>query len=173
MTDKNKRKTFSEFYDRHIDSIYRFVYLKIGSKEVAHDLVSDVFVRVWEQIKSPAEINNIRAYTYQIARNLIVDYYRQRKLKKISSEELSLKSREKSPEDQAVIDSDLDRIKRALPRISEEYQNVLIFYYLEEMSVKEIAEIEGKSQNAVRVTIHRALDAIRKQIDAQNLSFEA
>src|SRR3989344_3083035 len=71
------RKQFSDIYDKYIEKIYRFVFLKVNSQEIAEDLCSEVFTRGWESFKrQKCDIKNIQAFLYQIARNLIVDHYR-------------------------------------------------------------------------------------------------
>ena len=42
---------FSQIYDQYIDKIYRFVYLKVNSQEIAEDITSKVFIRGWEKFR--------------------------------------------------------------------------------------------------------------------------
>src|SRR5688572_14561141 len=73
---------FANLYDRYISSIYRFVYLKLPSREAAEDVTSETFLRFWNAILQNTEIRNVRAFLYQIARNLVVDYYRKEEAQK-------------------------------------------------------------------------------------------
>ena len=68
--DKNKEK-FGSIYDQYIEKIYRFVYLKVNSQEIAEDISSKVFLRGWESYQKNSEIKNIGAFLYQIARLFI------------------------------------------------------------------------------------------------------
>lgn len=165
MTDKDKKRFFSDFYDRQVEGLYRFVYFKVDSKEVSEDLTAEAFTRLWEQVRSPTEVENPRAYLYQVARNLVVDHYRKKKPVGVPPQETEqVESGIKSPEEKAALSMEAKRVKKGLSRINENYQNALILYYVEKMPVDEIAEIEGKSENAVRVTIHRALKSLRKTL---------
>lgn len=164
---QNLRKKFSEIYDKHVEKIYRFIYLKVNSQEVAEDLTSEVFTRGWETFKAKSrEIENIQAFLYQIARNLIVDHYREKAQAQFVSVEVipGISDTEVSLEERAILKSDIDRIKAVLANIKEEYREVIVWYYLDELSVPEIAKIVGKSEEAVRVMIHRALKALKNQI---------
>lgn len=68
---------FSQIYDQYIDKIYRFIYLKVSSQEIAEDITSKVFLKGFEAYKdSKSSIGNPGAFLYQIARNAIVDHYR-------------------------------------------------------------------------------------------------
>ena len=55
-----------------------------------------------------------------------------------------------------------------LKNLKDEYREVLILYYLDELSIKEIAKILGKTPGACRVLIHRALNSLREAIDKKN-----
>jgi len=56
----------------------------------------------------------------------------------------------------------VERIKLALNEIKKEYQDIIIWHYLEDMTIKEIAELTGKTEGNVRVMAHRGLAALRK-----------
>ncbi|PIU15604.1 RNA polymerase subunit sigma-70, partial [bacterium (Candidatus Gribaldobacteria) CG08_land_8_20_14_0_20_39_15] len=71
----NLRKKFSKIYDQYINKIYRFIFLKVNSQEIAQDLTSETFLRGWESFKEKnEEIENIQAFLYRIARNLVTDH---------------------------------------------------------------------------------------------------
>ena len=73
------RKQFSHIFDKHIDKIYRFIFLKVNSQDVAQDLTSETFLRCWEKYRQNQErIENINAFLYQIARILVIDHYREK-----------------------------------------------------------------------------------------------
>ncbi len=59
--------------------------------------------------------------------------------------------------------SDLEEVKKALQKIREEYREIIVLRFVEEMSVKETAEILGKSEGAVRVLLHRAVAALKEE----------
>ena len=78
---------FSHIYDQNIEKIYRFVYLKVNSQEIAEDIVSKVFMKGWEAYqRDSAAIKNPSAFLYQIARNAVIDFYRQKGRSKVVSE---------------------------------------------------------------------------------------
>ena len=95
----NSRQKFSKIYDRYIDSIYRFILIKVSSSQVAEDLTSETFLRSWEKYRQKKEqsIKNPKAYIYRVARNLVVDFYRERgqtTIMSIEQEEIELESEE-------------------------------------------------------------------------------
>ena len=162
------RNNFSKIYDQYVTKIYRFIYLKVSSQEVAEDLSSEVFMRTWETYRSEStRIENIQAYLYQIARNIVADHYRTRKIKIVSVEEtVEIIDEADTLQDQALVSMEMDRVQKALATIQDDYQNLIIWRYLDELSVPEIAQITGKTEENVRVGIHRALQALKGKVSA-------
>lgn len=160
----NLRKEFGKIYDQYVDKIYRFIFLKVNSQEIAEDLCSEVFTRGWQSFQDEkCDIKNATAFLYQIARNLIVDHYREKGQARLVSVDKvpRLADLEANLEEKAMLISDVNNIKAALANLKEDYREVIIWYYLDELKVSEIAQILGKSEEAVRVRIHRALKSLQ------------
>ena len=157
------KKIFSQLYDENIDKIYRFVYLKVNSKETAEDLTSETFLRGWDRFKDDGHnIENPRAFLYRIARNLVTDYYREKgKAQTVSVDYVEVDDPKQDIEEKAIFNSDLDRVKVSLAAINDDYQDIIICHYLNDLSVPEIAKLMDKSEEAVRVSLHRALKALK------------
>ena len=157
---------FRKIYKTYIRQIYRFIYVKVGSQQLAEDLTSEVFLRFWKNIQknNPTKIENPRAFLYKTARNLVIDHYRTYSQKKeIPIEEIKeIKDVSESLERQESLFSDLEIVQRAIRQLKEEHQDVILWYYLDDLSVKEIAKILGKSENAIRVMIHRAMEKLKE-----------
>ncbi|HDZ54320.1 MAG TPA: RNA polymerase sigma factor [Candidatus Nealsonbacteria bacterium] len=162
----NHQKHFSQLYDQHIDKIYRFVFLKVSSQEVAEDLTSETFLRGWRVFKNgEKEIVNPSAFLYQIARNLVTDFYREKgKTQIVSTEFTQIKDPRIDLEEKALMGSDMDTVKLAISGLKEDYQNVVIWHYLDDLSVPEIAKIIDKPEGTIRVMLHRALKALKSEI---------
>lgn len=168
----NLRKTFSKIYDQYIDKIYRFIFLKVNSQEIAEDLCSETFLKGWEALKKSQnpesnnrKIENPPAFLYQIARNLVTDYYREKgRTQVVSTESTPVVDPREDLGEKAMLESDIDNIRTALVSLKEEYQNMIIWYYLDDLSILEIAKILDKSEGAIRVQLHRALKALRAAI---------
>ena len=161
------KDAFGQLYDFYAPRIFRFIRIKVKSQALAEDLSSESFLRVWEYLQEQGrEVEeSFQALLYKIARNLITDFYKRK-----SSQDLSLDDDfgnflEKQPaKDEITTKEEAEYIHKALVNIKEEYQNVIIWYYTEGMSIAEIAEIMDKSQGAIRVLIHRALKSLKKEL---------
>ncbi len=165
------KKEFGRIYDKYIEKIYRFVFLKTGSQEIAQDLTSDTFLRGWKAFqrtqdpKNNYQIENTQAFLYQIARNLIADHYKEKgKVKIVSIENRAITDLSVDLEKKAILSSDMNTIRLALNNLNEDYQNVIIWRYLDGFSTAEVAQIMNKSEQATRVLLHRALKALKNQV---------
>ena len=162
----NQRKIFSSIYDKYVDKIYRFIFIKVSSQEIAEDLCSETFLRGWQVFKEREDIENPPAFLYQIARNLIIDHYREKgKAKIVSAEYTPIVDPREDLEEKANLSSDLEEVRLSLANLKGDYQDVIIYRYLDELSVPEIAKILEKSEGTVRVTLHRALKTLKDEIN--------
>jgi RNA polymerase sigma-70 factor (ECF subfamily) len=154
---------FLELYDAHVGKIYRYIYFRVNAEELAQDLTSEVFLKSWQYLSSKS-VGNPRAFFYQIARNLITDFYRKKDKMPIALSEITdrpISDKSDSPLDLAAVSSDMTSVKQALRQLSPDYQEIVIWRYLDELETKEIAEILNKSEGAVRTLLSRALGELR------------
>lgn len=161
------QKKFGKIYNQYIERIYRFIFLKVNSQEITEDLCSEVFTRGWSAFQDKkCDIKNIQAFLYQIARNLIVDHYREKgQARLVSADDVPITDSGQDLEEKARLMSDIDRVKTGLANLNEDYREVIVWYYLDELKVPEIAKILDKSEEAVRVQIHRALKALKNELE--------
>ena len=159
-------EVFAEIYNHYIDQIYRFIYFKVPRREEAEDLTSEVFLKTWQYLfGAQKEVKNLRALLYQIAKNLIVDFYRQRSKVEIIEDEYIIDRVEITHQQSLLSEiddrSEIINIEKALKKLKDEYKEVIILRYLEQLELPEIAKILNKSKGAVRVLLHRALKVIK------------
>jgi len=164
------KEAFGELYDIYAPKIFRFIRLKVGSQVLAEDLSSESFLRIWEYFASEErEVEeSFQALLYKIARNLITDYYRRKSSQEILIDDdfnIFLENQLATGE---TFKDDAEGVHRALINIKEEYQNVIIWYYIDELPVHEIAKMMDKSEGAIRVLIHRALKSLKDALSEEN-----
>ncbi len=160
-----KKKKFAKLYDKYVNSIYRFLFLRTSSKEVAEDLTSQVFLKGWEFFQKN-EIFDPKSFFYQTAKNLATDYFRKKNKNPISLEDLpEVPDPRISVEEKIIYDLQLEKIFLCLSKLKPEYQEAILLRYVEGLSPKEIAKIMEKSEIATRVLISRALSALREEVN--------
>jgi len=144
-----------ELYRTHVRSLYLFIYSKVGNREAAEDLTSEVFVRALTHLDPSRDEHSIIAWLYRVARNAVADYWRAgSRVRVIALDEARLT---RPP---AAEGTHRDQVKRAtaiLERLPDNYRAVLTYRVLEGLSVAETAGRMGTSEGNVKVLQHRAL----------------
>lgn len=161
--NNNQLEYLMENYNELVDQIFRFTYLKTSNKEIAQDLTSECFLSTIKYLKEN-EVHNLRAFLFKTARNKIIDYYRQ-KGRVIYSDEAVLANEEISGKDELVNKQDAKLMAEKIRLLNNDDREVLTLRYLEDLDIKEIADIIGKSQMATRVQIFRALKKAKLLIE--------
>lgn len=168
----NLRKEFSKIYDQNIDRIYRFIFLKVSSQEIAQDLCSETFLRTWEKFKQGKgnPIQNPQAFLYRTARNLVVDHYRKKgKAQVVSADLAPIIDPRRDLEEEAIFKSDLNTIKTALTELKDDYQDVIVWHYINDLPISEVSKLLSRSEEATRVLLHRALKSLKERINKQEV----
>ncbi len=165
------KKEFGQIYDECVDKIYRFIYIKVNSKEVAEDLTAETFAKSWKSFEasynSGDPIRNPQSFCYRTARNLVTDHYRVKgKANIVSLDSVQLADTNPGIEEKAMINSDMEIVMKGIANLKDDYQNVIIWRYLDEMSITEISELMDKSEEATRVMIHRAMSSLKQVLEA-------
>ncbi|MFA5109235.1 MAG: RNA polymerase sigma factor [Patescibacteria group bacterium] len=168
------KEAFIRIYDENVNEIHRFVYFKIGSREEANDLTSMIFLKAWNHIQNNnlEDAKTLRALLYKIARTSIIDYYREsggRIVASLDDEDNKIEVVDETQDAEGKIDqeAEMELIKRQLPFLKEEYREVIIMKFVNDLSLEEIAEVSGKTKGNVRVILHRALNALRELVEKE------
>ena len=161
---KGDEQAFAALYDTYLDSIYRFVYLRVEDQQTAEDITSSVFLRAWEKLGS-YQFRGIpfRAWLFRIARNAVIDHYRTRK--KTAPLEVVINSRDDNllPLSQQVgLRIEAEQVMECMRQLTEDQRNVLTLKLVHGLNTKEVAKTLGKRQGAVRALQMRGLQALAK-----------
>ena len=162
-------QSFSEVYQLLVEPIYRFIFFKVNSREIAEDLTSEVFLKCWRELIKRTEkepVQHLKAYFYQTARHLVIDHYRSKERKiEVPVEYYQLEITDQGPQKEVEQKVDTDIILQFVKRLKESYQEVIILRHVEELSTREIARVLEKSPVSTRVLLHRANQALKREYE--------
>jgi RNA polymerase sigma-70 factor (ECF subfamily) len=162
---RGEASAFGLLYDHYHTRIYRFVLIKVASREEAEDLTHQVFLAAWEHIGSYRDYGfPFGSWLYRIARNHIVDYYRRRR-HEVRLEDVDPNAVPHVFEAYARADvaMQVERVMAALRTMKPEYQDVIIMRFVEELPVREVAAALEKSEGAVKLMQHRAIKELKRR----------
>jgi len=144
-----------------------FVQKHVNSPSDAEDIVQSAFVRSVEKADTIDDQESVVAWFYRVLRNSIIDHYRRRAARDRGTEEFA---REMRDLEQRLAFDPSDRneicqcVKPLLDALKPEYRDALTLVDLEEKPLRDLAAASGITDNNAAVRVHRARQALRKQV---------
>jgi RNA polymerase sigma-70 factor (ECF subfamily) len=157
-----------ELYVLHRDAVIRYLRRIVGNDHDADDLAAETFLKTFQTIERfrPQGVP-FAAWVYRIARNVAVDHFRARARAQALSEMLEPRSASASAEDEALAAIGHRRMLATVHQLSAGQRDVLVLRFVHSLSTCEAARILGKSEGSVKALQHRAIETLRREVDAQ------
>jgi RNA polymerase sigma-70 factor (ECF subfamily) len=157
-------EAFGRLYDCNVRQVYKYIYYKVGTAAQAEDLTAQVFMKAWEAIDRYEWTQRpFSAWLFRIAHNLVVDHFRtQRDTLSIEGLPFEIDARGDSLDTLAQRKLTAAELKKAIGRLTDSQQQVIVLKFLEGYSTEETAHIMRKDPGAVRALQHRALSALQR-----------
>jgi RNA polymerase sigma-70 factor, ECF subfamily len=151
---------FQTFYQENLGLIYRYVYSKVGNREEAEDLTSQIFMKAVRGVDTERGPQSMQKWLFQVARTTIADYWRAHYRIATNSLEELLEAGWEGPADEepAVISSTpTEHVQRILQALPEHYREVLTCRFLLNLSIRDTANRMCLTEANVKVLQFRAL----------------
>lgn len=162
---QSPEESFTQAYDQYADAIFRHCAFRLGHRERGRELMQETFLKTWEYVAKGHDIDNVQAFLYRTANNVLIDDVRRRKIRpEVSLDALAEQGFE--PGTDADAESmknavDMSRIATVLQQLDEPYRSALVMRYIDDLSPSEIAELTGESPNTISVRLHRATEKLQ------------
>ena len=160
---------FGLIYDRYVDTVFRFVYFRVGNRQLAEDLTSDTFLRALRRIGSFTwQGRDLGAWLVTIARNLVADHFKsgRYRLEVTTGDVLDADREDRGPEgspESAVVDHITNvALLTAVKQLNPEQQECIVLRFLQGFSVAETAQTMGKNEGAIKALQYRAVRALHR-----------
>jgi RNA polymerase sigma-70 factor (ECF subfamily) len=160
---------FGLIYDRYVDTVFRFVYFRVGNRQLAEDLTSDTFLRALKRIGSFTwQGRDLGAWLVTIARNLVADHFKsgRYRLEVTTGDVLDADREDRGPEgspEAAVVDHITNvALLTAVKQLNPEQQECIVLRFLQGFSVAETAKTMGKNEGAIKALQYRAVRALAR-----------
>ncbi|HEX9037197.1 MAG TPA: sigma-70 family RNA polymerase sigma factor [Ktedonobacterales bacterium] len=162
-------EAFTELYRLYNERIYRYVRLKLGSPTDAEDITSVVFCNAWRTIDhfAPHRDTSFAAWLFRIAHHAIIDRYRRfRETVSLNNEQNQPAALAVQPGPEAQIERqiEIDELYAALELLTPEQREVVLLRFVEGLSAREVGQIMGKQEGAVRGMQFRAIESLRRAL---------
>lgn len=146
-------KAYKSLYELLSEGLYRFSYSMVRSSEVAEEIVSDVFIKVWQMRSRLAEIDNLRVYLYTIARNFSLNYLARNadgRVVGLDTLEGSIFVDGSDPADRCISADLANQMRRIVQQLPPQCRVIFQLVREEGLRYKEVADILELSPYTVR-----------------------
>jgi RNA polymerase sigma-70 factor, ECF subfamily len=169
---KGDYQAFKMLFDSYYAGLCRFARGYVRSGETAEDLVSDLFVKIWDQPQVMAATVSLKGYLYRSIYNSCINYLTRTRMRfgNLDPEtindlnELMPPSFDDLPSTDLLLAELVDKIEKAVGQLPVECGKIFIMSRKEELSHREIAQKLNISENTVKVQVYRALAKLREAL---------
>jgi len=164
---KHDPEAFGILYERYVDKIYSYIYYKVGNKDDAEDLTAKTFFKALEHIKNYQDRGlPFYAWLHRIAHNLVANWHRDRSRRKVIPLGILTPRPSEEPEPTEVLEEEERKreMLAAIKRLPQDRQELLYLKFVERLTNREIAQVMGKTESAIKSLYHRTLIALREEL---------
>jgi RNA polymerase sigma-70 factor (ECF subfamily) len=158
---------FAQVYGRYAAHIYRYLLAQVSSTHDAQDLTAQTFTAALKSIDRYRAQGSLAAWLTVIARNLAINHYRRHKREVPLTDDTPLTT----PATEEIVGQRLRMasVVQALNQLPAERAEVIRLRIFAELSTSETAQAMGKSEAAVKMLLHRALNELRQYVAQEEL----
>lgn len=172
VVDENDLTAFNRLMKRHEDGVYRMALMYCKSKESAFDITQDVFVKVFQNLKSFRGDSTFKTWLYKIVYYESLNWIRKNKKFKYNQDidEIEFAISSNSYADDAVLKKERYKtLNDSMDKLNKKYKTVVYLKYFENLSLKEIAKIVNTTEGTIKNILFRS---VRKLQDIMKPEFE-
>ena len=166
---KGNDDSLKELFDVYTTSIYNFAF-RFTKEDYSDDIVQDTFLKVWKNLKKfNKDKSSFKTWIFTIARNTIIDFLKKKKISTFSELDNDEENFENEIKDEADLPDEIfskiedEKVLNILvDELPAKYKEVIILYYQEDMTFKEIGETLGKPLNTIKSYHYRAIEMLKK-----------
>lgn len=157
------REAFGELVEQYRDNVYRLAYRMCGNAYDADEAAQEAFVAAWRALPNFRGDAKFSTWLYRLTTNAAIDVMRREKRHQTvgDGEMVDLADDADSPQETVERTEQQEAVQKALGTLSEEYREVLLLRYMEELDYAEIAEVLQLPSGTVKSRINRAKAALK------------
>ncbi|WP_109830997.1 RNA polymerase sigma factor [Reichenbachiella versicolor] len=164
---RGNHQAFAALIDRHKGLVYSICLKVCKNAETAEEIAQDTFLKAFQKLDTFKSESKFSTWLYRIAYNLSLNTIKKSRIQTDDIDEHQSVGESDLPDGFFALKQEEQRgyLRQALDRLNERYALVLSLYYLEEMSVKEVAVIMTEKESNVKVHLNRARKALNKVLE--------
>jgi RNA polymerase sigma-70 factor (ECF subfamily) len=159
---QSDERAFKELFYRHYDPLYMFCYRRLKSADIAGDIIQDVFMRLWQKRSELDANRSIKAYLFQMAQNIIIDFFRKKTTQRAYQEKRVAENVFSLVDESFEVE---EKVNDALQKLPENLKTVFLMSRFDGLKYAEIAESLDISVKTVENRMTKALKLLRKWLE--------
>jgi len=167
LAQRGDAEAFGLLYERYVDLVYRYIYVRVGTTQLAEDLTSETFLRALRRMDSFSwQGRDIAAWFITIARNLITDNAKSARfrLEVTTADMLDADTHVDAPEQEVLQRLRDTRLLEAVRNLKPEQAECVVLRFLQGLTLAETAKVLGKTEGAVKQLQLRAVRALHREL---------
>ena len=167
LVSEGNQRAFADLFNLYYANLYRFVRYFLAESD-AEDVVSEVFVALWNNRAKLLLINNFNSYVYTMARNEAYAHLRlQNKIQNVSLDDMpvSLSICEESAEGRIIEEEMIEVYNKAVAQLPERCKLIFLMVREEKLKYKEIADILQITTGTIEQQMNQAIKRISATIE--------
>jgi RNA polymerase sigma-70 factor (ECF subfamily) len=167
LAQEGSAHAFALLYDRYVDSVFGYVYHRVGHRQTAEDLVGDVFLRALKRISTfKWQGVDFGAWLMTIARNRVHDHFKSARFRLEATVEEVFDSPvadlTDDPESKLLSADVARQVHEALRQLKGEQAEVLYLRFIQHLNVAQTSAVMGKTEGAIKALQYRALKSLAR-----------
>lgn len=172
---KGRTELFSVIIDRYQSKVFSTVYHYTHDHEEARDLTQEIFIKLYNNLKSYQSKASFSTWLYRIAVNRCIDWTRKKRIQTVSAiydgneEELNIfdtiADTGGGPEEELIKEENRAYVRKVVEELPEIYKTVIILYYFEGFSPQEISEIIGDPKRTIETRLYRGKNLLKLKLE--------
>ncbi|MGE7694091.1 RNA polymerase sigma factor [Lysinibacillus sp. NPDC094177] len=159
-----------QLMELHTDHLFRIAYYYTKDLRIAEDIVQDVFIKFYHHQKLYEERGEMKAYLARMTINKCKDYLKSWAYRKITFQHNFFAKQKTVLQDTLIRQDEQVLLDEAILRLPIKQREAIVYFYLEEMTIKEIAELLAIPEGTVKSRLKKGKELLK--VDLQHIEWE-
>ena len=162
-----------KWFEEYADAVYSYILMQVRNRHTAEELTQETFVKVVEKAYQFDGRSAVKTWIFRIAYTTTLNHFRKKHpLTHYFDRDIHIFGSSPSSEETAELNAQESEFYEALHRLKKSQQQVILLRHVQGFSTKDTAEILGCSEGKVKMSLKRALDAFKKELEKGGMSRE-
>ena len=154
-------EAFEEIYRRYWKRLYSMSYKRVQSREIAEELVQDIFTSLWVA-KDNTSIENLSGYLFSAIKYKVINHFaRELSRKSYTERQLAVVKEDNSTEEKVLLDDLEGALQEAIGKLPAKRQQIFKLHRQENLSIKQVASQLGISEKTVENQYGKAMKMLK------------